>query len=58
MVSFLLSLSLQNSEVTESKDAKAEDCPHCSYKRIRANGTLQGVQLYDGNACKKSLARL
>ncbi|MFK7834253.1 MAG: hypothetical protein AB8B52_13345, partial [Winogradskyella sp.] len=44
IVSSLLSLSLQESQVKDTNDSKAITCPHCKDKRIRANGTLKGVQ--------------
>jgi len=46
IVASLLSLSLQESEVKDSNEAKAVTCPHCSEKRVRANGKLKGVQRY------------
>tara|TARA_R110002049_G_C9024969_1_gene551597 strand:- start:3 stop:998 length:996 start_codon:yes stop_codon:yes gene_type:complete len=56
IVSSLLSLSLQESEVKDSKDSKAITCPHCSDNRIRANGKLKGVQRYLCNGCKKNFS--
>ena len=56
IVSSLLSLSLQKSEVKDSNEAKAVTCPHCSENRIRANGKLKGVQRYVCNNCKKNFS--
>ena len=56
IVSTLLSLSLQESEVKDSNDIKAVSCPHCTDKRIRANGKLKGVQRYVCNGCKKNFS--
>lgn len=56
IVSSLLSLSLQESEVKDSKEIKAVTCPHCQYNRIRANGKLKGVQRYVCNGCKKNFS--
>jgi len=56
IVASLLSLSLHESEVKDSNEAKAVTCPHCSEKRIRANGKLKGVQRYVCNGCKKNFS--
>ena len=56
IVSSLLSLSLQESEVKDDSDSKAVTCPHCAEKRIRANGKLKGVQRYFCNSCKKNFS--
>ena len=56
IVSSLLSLSLQESEVKDNNDIKAITCPHCSGKRIRANGKLKDVQRYVCNGCKKNFS--
>jgi transposase-like protein len=56
IVASLLSLSLQESEVKDSNEAKAVTCPHCSEKRVRANGKLKGVQRYVCNGCKKNFS--
>ncbi len=56
IVSSLLSLSLQDSEVTDSNESKAVSCPHCHDNRIRANGKLKGVQRYVCNSCKKNFS--
>jgi len=56
IVSSLLSLSLQQSEVSDSKEVKAITCPHCKDARIRANGKLKGVQRYVCNGCKKNFS--
>ena len=56
IVASLLSLSLQEIEVKDSKDFKAVTCPHCSDSRIRANGKLKGVQRYLCNGCKKNFS--
>ena len=56
IVSSLLSLSLQESEVIDKGDVKAVNCPHCSCKHIRANGKLKGVQRYFCNGCKKNFS--
>jgi len=56
IVSSLLSLSLQEVEVKDNRDIKAVTCPHCSSKRIRANGKLKGVQRYVCNGCKKNFS--
>ena len=53
IVSSLLSLSLQESEVRDNNETKAVTCPHCSGNRIRANGKLKGVQRYVCNGCSK-----
>ena len=55
-VSSLLSISLQESEIKDSKETRAVSCPHCSSKRIRANGRLNGVQRYLCNGCKKNFS--
>lgn len=47
----LLSLSLEDKEVTDTGDLKAVTCPHCSEKRIRVNGKTKGVQRYVCNGC-------
>ena len=56
IVSSLLSISLQESEIKDSKETRAVSCPHCSSKRIRANGRLNGVQRYLCNGCKKNFS--
>lgn len=56
IVASLLSLSLQESEVKDNNEAKAITCPHCSAKRVRANGKLKGVQRYVCNGCKKNFS--
>lgn len=56
IVSSLLSLSLQGSAFKDDKQDKAITCPHCTSKRIRANGKLKGVQRYFCNACKKNFS--
>lgn len=56
IVSLLLSLPFRESEVKDIKDVKAVSCPHCSDKRIRANGKLNGVQRYVCNGCKKNFS--
>ncbi|QMU64915.1 MAG: IS1595 family transposase [Flavobacteriaceae bacterium] len=56
IVSSLLSLSLQGSAVKDDKQDKAITCPHCTKKRIRANGKLKGVQRYFCNDCKKNFS--
>jgi transposase-like protein len=56
IVSSLLSLSLQESEVTDIKESKAVSCPHCLSKSIRANGKLKGVQRYVCNGCGKNFS--
>jgi len=56
IVASLLSLSLQGTQVKEENDVKAVTCPHCSCKRIRANGKLKGVQRYLCNSCKKNFS--
>lgn len=56
IVSSLLSLSLEESEIKDSNDKKVVTCPHCSCKRIRANGKLKGVQRYLCNGCKKNFS--
>ena len=56
IVSSLLSLSLEDREVTDTAECKAITCPHCSGKRIRANGKLKGVQRYVCNGCKKNFS--
>ena len=54
IVSSLLSVSLQDSEVRDDKDVKAITCPQCSANSIRANGKLKSVQRYVCNGCKKN----
>lgn len=56
IVNSLLSLSLEETQVKENNDVKAVTCPHCSDKRIRANGKLKGVQRYICNGCKKNFS--
>lgn len=56
IVSSLLSLSLQESEIKDSKQTKAISCPHCASNAIRANGKLKGVQRYVCNACTKNFS--
>lgn len=56
IVSTLLSMSLQESEIKDSKETKAVTCPHCKSDRIRANGKLKGVQRYVCNGCKKNFS--
>ena len=56
IVSTLLSLSLQASEVKDSNEIKSVTCPHCSNKRIRFNGKLKGVQRYLCKCCKKNFS--
>jgi len=56
IVSSLLSLSLQESEVKDIGEIRAVSCPHCSDKRVRANGKLKGVQRYVCNGCKKNFS--
>lgn len=57
IVSSLLSMSLQESEISDSKETKAVSCPHCKSDRIRANGKLKGVQRYVCNGCKKNFSQ-
>lgn len=56
IVSSLLSLSIEDKEVTDTGGRRAVTCPHCSEKRIRANGKLKGVQRYLCNGCKKNFS--
>lgn len=56
IVSTLLSMSLQESEITDSNQTKAVNCPHCASNSIRANGKLKGVQRYVCNGCKKNFS--
>ena len=56
IVSSLLSLSLQESEVIDKGDVKAVNCPHCSCKHIRANGKLKELQRFC-NGCKKNFSK-
>jgi len=56
IVSSLLSLSLQESDVKDNNEVKAVTCPHCCDNRIRANGSLKGVQRYVCNGCKKNFS--
>jgi transposase-like protein len=56
IVSYLLSISTSNAELSEDKDQKAVSCPHCKYNRIRANGKLKGVQRYICNGCSKNFS--
>ena len=56
IVKTLLSLSLEGSQVKENNELKAVTCPHCSDKRIRANGKLKGVQRYICNGCHKNFS--
>ena len=56
IVTSLLSLSLQESQVKDSNENKAVTCPHCKEKRIRANGKLKGVQRYVCNGCNKNFS--
>jgi transposase-like protein len=56
IVSSLLSLSLADKKVADTSELKAVTCPHCSGKRIRANGKLKGVQRYICNGCKKNFS--
>lgn len=56
IVNTLLSLSLEGAQVKENAEAKAVTCPHCSGKRIRANGKLKGVQRYICNGCHKNFS--
>ena len=56
IVSSLLCMSLQQSEVRDSNDTKAITCPHCAGNRICANGKLKGVQRYVCNGCKKNFS--
>ena len=56
IVSSLLTMSLQESEISDFKETKEVECPHCSCDRIRANGKLKGVQRYVCNGCKKDFS--
>lgn len=56
IVSTLLSMSLQESEITDSNQTRAVNCPHCASSSIRANGKLKGVQRYVCNGCKKNFS--
>ena len=56
IVSSLLSLSLSDKEVSDTVESRAITCPHCSDKRVRANGKLKGVQRYLCNGCKKNFS--
>lgn len=56
IVSSLLSMSLKESEIVDSKETKAVTCPHCSGSHISANGRLKGVQRYICNGCKKNFS--
>lgn len=56
IVSSLLSLSLADTEVADTAQTNAVTCPHCSDKRIRANGKLKGVQRYLCNGCGKNFS--
>ncbi len=56
IVSSLLSLSLGAKEVSDTGERKVVTCPHCSDKRIRANGKLKDVQRYICNGCNKNFS--
>ena len=56
IVDALLSLSISESVVSEDKQRRAVNCPHCKDKRIRANGKLKGVQRYLCNGCGKNFS--
>ena len=56
IMSSLLSMSLQNSVIKDSKETTPVICPHCASNRIRANGKLKGVQRYVCNGCKKNFS--
>ena len=56
IVSSLLSLSLEDKELTDTGECQAVTCQHCSEKRIRANGRLKSVQRYVYNGCKKNFS--
>ena len=42
------------SEQNKVKVATANDCPHCSSKRSRKNGLINGIQRFICNDCKKN----
>ena len=57
IVSSLLTMSLQESEIKDSKETSAVKCPHCNSNDIRANGKLKGVQRYVCKGCKKNFSQ-
>ena len=56
IVSTLLSMSLQESEIIDNNQTKVVTCPHCTSNSIRANGKLKEVQRYVCNGCKKNFS--
>lgn len=56
IVDELLSMSLSQGDVKDDLQVKAINCPHCSSKSIRGNGTLKGVQRYVCKSCKKNFS--
>ena len=56
IVSDLLCLSTESSELIDSDQKKAVNCPHCSSGSIGANGKLKGVQRYYCKDCGKNFS--
>lgn len=56
IIDLLLQISTKGGEISDDGESKAISCPHCSDKRIRANGKLKGVQRYLCNSCRKNFS--
>ena len=57
MINELLHLSNFGNCLEENVDLQVISCPHCSSKKIRANGKLKGVQRYYCNNCQKNFSQ-
>ena len=52
----LLGFMDSSSTIKSTAEDKAIICPHCSSKKIRANGKLKQVQRYVCNDCKRNFS--
>jgi len=56
IVSQLLSISTDDSNLIDNNECKAISCPHCKDNKIKANGKLKGVQRYVCKSCNKNFS--
>lgn len=56
VIDTLLSLSNKTISLSDNIDSKQVSCPHCKSLKVRANGTLKGVQRYLCNSCSKNFS--
>jgi len=53
LITGLLDLKNDSSDLKEDLDARPNDCPHCGSGSVIGNGHLKGVQRYRCKACSK-----